>query len=124
MMKNILVIHGPNLNLLGTREPEVYGHTTLDDINQVLKQQATLAIGYGRGGVTGQVEAVHVGEQFADFANTETPVANGNGQIGKIGAYTVYNFALNYKFRDPALSLFFTIKNPARPGLRPGPKYS
>lgn len=32
----ILVIHGPNLNLLGKREPEVYGHTTLEDINQQL----------------------------------------------------------------------------------------
>ncbi|WP_018249934.1 type II 3-dehydroquinate dehydratase [Orenia marismortui] len=36
----ILVIHGPNLNLLGVREPDVYGAKTLDDINNDLQQLA------------------------------------------------------------------------------------
>ncbi|MCH7333958.1 type II 3-dehydroquinate dehydratase [Acinetobacter modestus] len=40
MSSTILVIHGPNLNLLGKREPEVYGYLTLDDINQQLTTQA------------------------------------------------------------------------------------
>ncbi len=39
-MKKILVIHGPNLNLLGSREPQVYGLVTLTQINQELKRLA------------------------------------------------------------------------------------
>ncbi len=40
-MKNILVVHGPNLNLLGTREPEIYGAQTLADINAHLQAIAS-----------------------------------------------------------------------------------
>ena len=39
--KSILVLHGPNLNLLGEREPQHYGKQTLEDINQVLKTIAS-----------------------------------------------------------------------------------
>lgn len=40
-MAKLLLINGPNLNLLGTREPEIYGSTTLADVEQILDEQAT-----------------------------------------------------------------------------------
>ena len=43
-MASLLILHGPNLNLLGTREPAIYGHTTLAEINQKLE---TLGRGAG-----------------------------------------------------------------------------
>ncbi|AHE66345.1 3-dehydroquinate dehydratase, type II [Legionella oakridgensis ATCC 33761 = DSM 21215] len=40
LMKKILVLHGPNLNLLGLREPSVYGQTSLSQLNEQLQQHA------------------------------------------------------------------------------------
>lgn len=41
-MENILIIHGPNLNLLGTRQPEIYGYDTLEIINNKIAQEAEI----------------------------------------------------------------------------------
>lgn len=52
----ILVLHGPNLNLLGTREPQVYGTTTLEQINASLTQHAAT-----RGAVLSAFQSNHEG---------------------------------------------------------------
>jgi 3-dehydroquinate dehydratase-2 len=53
----VLVVHGPNLNLLGTREPEVYGRTTLPEIDARLAEQAKAA-----GAELRSVQSNHEGE--------------------------------------------------------------
>ncbi|EHL29588.1 type II 3-dehydroquinate dehydratase [Legionella drancourtii] len=62
-MKKILVLHGPNLNLLGTREPLVYGATSLDQINTRLAQEATragLALSYYQSNSEGElIDTIH-----------------------------------------------------------------
>ncbi|MGJ7456725.1 type II 3-dehydroquinate dehydratase [Halomonas sp. RA08-2] len=40
--RKVLILHGPNLNLLGTRQPEIYGHETLEDIDNGLFERAAL----------------------------------------------------------------------------------
>ncbi len=68
---DILVLHGPNLNMLGTREPETYGRTTLDSINQEVTDLAAKA-GYG----VRIFQSNHEGE-LIDLIQTHGPEVRG-----------------------------------------------
>ena len=75
------------------------------------KRLFTAAVGYAMGGFDGQLEAQYVGAQFSDFANTETAPASGNGQTGKLEAFTLWNATLNYYLKPQKTALFVTVKN-------------
>lgn len=77
----------------------------------VPKQQLAATLGYHIGAFNAQLEAVHVGEQFSDFANTEDAPVGGNGQFGKIAEYTIWNAAINYELDKKGTALFATVKN-------------
>ncbi|MYD44013.1 MAG: type II 3-dehydroquinate dehydratase [Gammaproteobacteria bacterium] len=66
-MKKILLLNGPNLNLLGTREPAVYGHETLDDIVAGLKKVAAdlgVEVEHFQSNVEGElINAIHAAKQ-------------------------------------------------------------
>ena len=67
---NVQIIHGPNLNLLGTREPEVYGHLTLKQINETLETQAAKqgnSVKYFQSNSEGAlIDAIHEARDWAD----------------------------------------------------------
>ena len=84
-MPHILVLHGPNLNLLGTREPSIYGSETLDDINKRLKQfseNQSISLDYFQSNAEHLlIDRIHQAKNITDFiiinpaAFTHTSVA-------------------------------------------------
>ena len=87
MPMKILVLHGPNLNLLGTREPEVYGHATLADIDQDI---ATLAAELGV-----RVESFQSNHEGALIDRLHAAASEGiDGILINPGAYTHTSIAL------------------------------
>lgn len=72
----------------------------------------TATMGYSHAmGIEARMEAVYVGSQFSDFANTAVAPSGGNGQSGKIGSYTIWNTAVNYTIPQTSLTVFVTAKN-------------
>lgn len=82
----ILVIHGPNLNLLGTREPEIYGTVTLAEIDRQLQAAAASLSATVR-----SIQSNHEGEiiDALHAARNDTDVV-----IINPGAYTHYSYAI------------------------------
>ena len=99
-MTRILVINGPNLNLLGLREPQVYGHETLADIVHDLRSYAA-----DRGVELSDFQSNSEGELVsAIHASRETV----DGIILNAGAYTHYSIALRDAISGVALPVVET----------------
>jgi len=85
-MSRILVVNGPNLNLLGSREPGIYGHVTLEEINRSLSEKATIL-----GVELAFFQSNHEGA-IIDFIQSDG--GNAAGMILNPGAFTHYSLAI------------------------------
>ena len=85
-MVKILVLHGPNLNMLGTREPEIYGNTTLEQINDKLRDLAA--------NLDSEVETFQSNSEGELIDIIQKKGMAIDGLIVNLGAYTHYSIAL------------------------------
>ncbi len=85
-MKKIVVVHGPNLNLLGKREPHIYGTRSLEDLNKAVRDKASKL-----GVEVATFQSNHEGE-IIDFLQKEAPESA--GIIINPGAFSHYSLAI------------------------------
>ncbi len=85
-MKKILVIHGPNLNLLGEREPDVYGDNGIDTLNNNIVDRSK-ALGL-------ECEIFQSNHEGAIIDKLHSARKNFDGVVINAGAYTHYSYAI------------------------------
>ena len=95
MGKSVLVLNGPNLNLLGTREPEIYGATTLADIESKCRDQA--------GSLGLQIEFFQSNHEGELIDVIHQSAQKHNGIVFNAGAYTHTSVALHDALKGVAL---------------------
>ncbi|MCO8126518.1 type II 3-dehydroquinate dehydratase [Acidimicrobiia bacterium EGI L10123] len=100
MTRRVLVLNGPNLNLLGTREPEVYGADTLDDVLANLRRHVEgrdVELRAVQSNIEGElVDALHEARTWAD------------GVVFNPGAFTHYSIALRDAISGTGLAVVET----------------
>ena len=99
----ILVLHGPNLNLLGTREPGIYGATTFDELNRMLKEHARKQ--------GAEVEIVQSNHEGALIDAIHGALEWADALVINPGAYTHYSYAIADALRAirlPAVEVHLT----------------
>jgi len=95
MTKRILLIHGPNLNLLGFREPAVYGRTTLAELEEAVRTEGrTLGV---------EVETIQANEEGAIVTAIHRAVEGFSGLLLNPGAYTHTSIAIRDAIQAVAL---------------------
>ena len=110
MHKNILVLHGPNLNLLGQREPHIYGTTTLDDY-----VAAVTAAAASHGHTVWALQSNHEGDLVDAIHRARTECA---AIIINPGAFTHYAWSIHdalSAFNGPVIEVHISNPNAREP---------
>jgi len=94
-MKKILIVNGPNLNLLGRREPEVYGRQTFEDYLQRLRARyPATELAYYQSNVEGELVTRMQRASWPEAFDEATPEHPADGIVLNAGAYTHTSVAL------------------------------